>query len=200
MSPSRIDRPTADVQPRGIQSFIQLVRGQRVILDSDLAQLYGVQVRALNQAVSRNLARFPADFAFRLTSAEVSNLRSQIVTSSRHGSARYAPRAFTEQGVATLSSVLRSRRAIDVNVAIMRVFVQLREMLASHADLARRIDELEDRFDGQFAEVFDAIRALTAPTASEKPRPCIGFTAEPRSSGQSAGESLRSSAGRTRRR
>lgn len=188
---ARSDNAAAAVSPQGIQAYIHLVRGQRVMLDTDLARLYGVQVKVLNQAVSRNVARFPADFAFRLTPEEVTNLRSQFVTSRRHGGSRYAPRAFTEQGVAMLSSVLRSRRAIDVNVAIMRAFVHLREMLASHADLARRIDALEQRYDGHFAEVFDAIRELTAPSAPDDPRPRIGFTVEPRPISHSVGVSRR---------
>ena len=135
----------ATVAPVTIAARIHLIRGLRVMLDSDLAELYGVRTKVLNQAVSRNAARFPADFAFQLSAAEVTNLRSQLVTSSAHGGPRYSPRAFTEQGVAMLSSVLRSSRAIDVNVAIMRAFVHLREMLTSHAHLARRIDELEQR-------------------------------------------------------
>jgi hypothetical protein len=134
--------------------------------------------KVLNQAVSRNEVRFPLDFAFQITALEVTNLMSQSVTSSLHGGRRKPVRVFTEQGVAMLSSVLKSRRAIDVNIAIMRAFVHVRELLASHKDLARRIDELEQRYDGNFAEVFDAIRRLTAPPA--EPRPRIGFEA-PRS-------------------
>lgn len=129
--------PTAKVTPLTIATRIHLIRGLRVMLDSDLAELYCVQTKVLNQAVSRNAARFPSDFAFQLDVAEGTNLRSQLVTSSLHGGPRHAPRVFTEQGVAMLSSVLRSRRAIDVNVAIMRAFVALREMLTSHAHLAR---------------------------------------------------------------
>ena len=117
------------------------------MLDSDLAEMYGVATKILNQAVARNASRFPNDFSFVLTRAEFDRLRSQIVTSNWRGGRRYSPRVFTEQGVAMLSGVLRSRRAIDVNVAIMRAFVQLREMLASHKDLARRIDELEKKYD-----------------------------------------------------
>lgn len=177
----------ATVAPVTIAARIHLIRGLRVMLDSDLAELYGVRTKVLNQAVSRNAARFPADFAFQLSVAEVTNLRSQLVTSSVHGGPRYAPRAFTEQGVAMLSSVLRSRRAIDVNVAIMRAFVHLREMLTSHAHLARRIDELEQRYDGHFAEVFAAIRELTSPAVPEDRRVRIGFTADPPDGGRSAG-------------
>jgi hypothetical protein len=148
------------------------------MLDSDLAELYGVETRALNQAVTRNASRFPPDFAFQLTVEEITNLRSQIVISSFHGGVRYAPRVFTEQGVAMLSSVLKSSRAIDVNVAIMRAFVHLREMLVSHADLARRIDDLEQKYDGTFAAVFDAIRELAAPSLEEEGRARIGFVTE----------------------
>ncbi len=148
------------------------------MFDSDLAALYGVPTRALNQAVSRNASRFPADFAFRLTRLEVANLMSQIVTSSLHGGSRKLPRVFTEQGVAMLSSVLRSRRAIEVNIAIMRAFVQVRELAAESADLALRIDELEKRYDGQFADVFDAIRELAYPSVPESPRPRIGFNVD----------------------
>lgn len=129
-----------------------------VMLDCNLADMYGVETRILNRAVSRNAARFPLDSAFTLTAREVESLRSQFGISNTRGGRRYAPRVFTEQGVAMLSSVLRSRRAIDVNIAIMRAFVQLREMLSSHKDLARRIDELEARYDGTFVTVFDAIR------------------------------------------
>jgi len=148
------------------------------MLDSDLAELYGVETKVLNQAVARNAARFPADFAFHITAGELTNLISQSVTSSLHGGRRKPARVFTEQGVAMLSSVLKSRRAIDVNVAIMRAFVHLREMLVSHADLARRIDELEKKYDGTFAAVFDAIREMTLPSVEEKRRARIGFVAE----------------------
>jgi len=158
-----------------IERRIHLIRGLRVILDADLAELYGVQTKALNQAVSRNPGRFPRDFSFSLTPDEMANLRSQSVTSSSHGGRRHRPRVFTEQGVAMLSSVLRSQRAIDVNVAIMRAFVHLREMLVAHAELARRIDALERRYDGHFAKVFDAIRRLMSPPAPEARRPRIGF-------------------------
>ena len=154
------------------------MRGSRVMLDRDLAALYGVQTKAINQAVTRNARRFPKDFAFRLTRAEAANLKSQFVTSSSHGGSRKASRAFTEQGVAMLSSVLKSERAADVNVAIMRAFVHLRALLATHADLMRRLDELERRYDGQFVQVFDAIRRLMAqPLAPDPPRRRIGFTA-----------------------
>lgn len=137
--------------------------------------MYGVETRVLNQAVKRHRGRFPADFAFQLTGPEIRNLRSQIVISSLHGGRRYRPWAFTEHGVAMLSSVLQSRRAVRVNVAIMRAFVRLREVLSTHRDLARRIDALQRRYDGKFAVVFDAIRRLMSPPALEAPRRRIGF-------------------------
>ena len=146
-----------------IERRILFVRGAKVLLDADLAELYGVPTKALNQAVSRNRQRFPADFMFQLTSKEAANLKSQSVTSSsEHGGRRKLPRCFTEQGVAMLSTVLRSRRAISVNIAIMRAFVHLRELLVTHKELALRIDELERRYDGKFAMIFDAIRQLVA--------------------------------------
>ena len=137
------------------------------MLDEDLAELYGVETRVLNQAVSRNADRFPEDFAFRLTAEEVQILKSQIVTSSWGGRRRSRPRAFTEQGVAMLSSVLRSQQAVRVNIEIMRAFVRLRGLVASHEDLRRRLDELEVKYDKQFAHVFDAMRQLMAPPRPE---------------------------------
>ncbi len=143
---------------------ILLLRGERVLLDADLAGLYGVTTSALVQAVRRNPSRFPPDFAFRLTPPEYANLKSQFVISSYNvsvwGGRRHAPYAFTEHGVAMLSSVLKSERAVRVNVEIMRAFVRLRRALATHADLARRLDALEHRYDRRFRDVFDAIRAL----------------------------------------
>jgi len=157
MPPRRAGRHhTAVIAASSIVEHIYRVRGFRVMLDSDLAELYGVPTRTLNQAVSRNASRFPADFAFRLTPLEAANLKSQFVTSSSHGGSRKLPRVFTEQGVAMLSSVLRSRRAIEVNIAIMRAFVHVRELASASADLALRIDEMDQRYDGQFADVFDA--------------------------------------------
>ena len=174
-----------------IERRILLIRGQKVMLDADLAELYGVETRALNQAVRRNIDRFPEDFMFQLTDKETEVLRSQSVISNEsngergelrsqsatsnegRGGRRYNPYAFTEQGVAMLSSVLRSPRAVQVNIAIMRAFVKLREMLASHRDLARRREEMEERYDAQFKDVFAAIRELMRPP--EKPRARIGF-------------------------
>jgi hypothetical protein len=158
-----------------IEKQIVLLREHRVMLDSDLAELYQVDVKALNQAVRRNIDRFPADFMFQLTAEEAELLRSQTVTlkSGRGRHSKYLPYAFTEQGVAMLSSVLRSQRAVQVNIEIMRSFVRLREMLSSNRDLARRLDELEKRYDAQFKAVFDAIRQLMAPPVASKRR--LGF-------------------------
>lgn len=156
-----------------IEARILSIRGERILLDLDLAELYDVPTRVLNQAVSRNQDRFPADFMFRLAREEVVNLRSQIVTSSSWGGRRYPPRAFTEQGVAMLSSVLRSPRAVRVNVEIMRTFVRLRRLLAGNEDFARKLAELEAKYDAQFRSVFDAIRALMTPAPGARRR--IGF-------------------------
>jgi hypothetical protein len=133
------------------------------MLDTDLAGLYGVGAKALNQAVKRNWERFPEDFMFQLTWEEAENPRSQIVTLKPGGNIKYRPYAFTEQGVAMLSSVLRGKRAVRVNIEIMRAFVQLRQMLLSNTDLARKLTALEKKYDAQFKVVFDAIRELTAP-------------------------------------
>jgi hypothetical protein len=144
-----------------IEKAILLIRGEKVMLDADLAALYGVETRSLLQAVKRNRSRFPRDFMFQLSNEELESLRSQIVISNiGRGGRRYRPYAFTEQGVAMLSSVLRSPRAVEVNIAIMRAFVTLRRWAIEHADLARRIDELESKYDQKFAVVFDAIRKL----------------------------------------
>jgi len=148
-----------------------------VILDQDLAVLYGVQTKAITQAVRRNVERFPADFMFQLSGDEWKALRSQIVTSKGRGGRRYPPYAFTEQGVAMLSSVLRSRRAIEVNIEIMRAFVRLRRILASHAALDRKLRELEKNYDASFKVVFDAIRQLSLPVPAKKGR-SIGFMTE----------------------
>lgn len=162
------------VVPTGrIEQAILQLRGQNVMLDSDLAELYGVETKVLVQAVKRNLTRFPDDFMFQLSSEEFDHLRSQSVTSS-WGGRRYAPYAFTEQGVAMLSSVLRSPRAVEVNIEIMRAFVRLRELIATHKDLARKLDQLEKKYDEKFRVVFDAIRQLMQPPP-DKPKPKIGF-------------------------
>ena len=159
-----------------IARAILLIRGQKVILDSDLAQLYGVETKVLNRAVKRNIGRFPGDFMFRLTGDETGRLRCQFGTSKR-GGRRYTPHAFTEQGVAMLSSVLHSERAVRVNNDIMRAFVQLRQILSSHADLARKLAALEKKYDAQFKVVFDAIRELTAPPEPPRKRR-IGFISD----------------------
>ena len=156
-----------------IERRIYPIRRQKVMLDSDLAELYGVPTKVFNQAVIRNKERFPEDFMFQLSSEEWSDLRSQTVTSKPHGGRRYRPRAFTEQGVAMLSSVLRSKRAIQVNIAIMRTFVTLRQMLATHKDLARKLAQLEGKYDRKFRAVFDAIRQLMTPP--DESRRQIGY-------------------------
>ena len=157
-----------------IASRIYLVRGEKVMLDKDLADLYQVKPIALRQQVKRNANRFPVDFMFQLTKQEFEDLRRQSGISSVWGGRRYAPYAFTEQGVAMLSSVLRSERAVLVNIEIMRAFVQLRQILASHADLARKLAGLEKKYDAQFKIVFDAIRQLMNPPHSASKNP-IGF-------------------------
>lgn len=155
-----------------IERQILLIRGQKVLLDSILAELYGVATKVLVQAVKRNLERFPGDFMFALTKQEFNNLRSQIVTSN-WGGRRTPPYAFTEQGVAMLSSVLRSHQAVQVNIEIMRAFVRLRKILAENAELTARLDQLEQRYDQQFRVVFDAIRELMKPEETGKKQ--IGF-------------------------
>jgi hypothetical protein len=162
--------PTHVVTPDHVERAILVLRGNKVLLDVDLAVLYGVSPKRLNEQVKRNRARFPDDFMFQLSEDESLNLRSQIATSSSWGGRRTTPYAFTEQGVAMLSSVLRSPRAIQVNVEIMRAFVRLRQLLQSNADLAKKLAALEKKYDAQFKVVFDAIRELMAPA----PRP-IGF-------------------------
>jgi len=164
------------VKAAGVEEAIRLLRGEKVILDADLADLYGVATRVLVQAVKRNLERFPADFMFQLTKEEFAVLRSQTVTSRGWGGRRYPPYAFTEQGVAMLAGVLNSPRAVQVNIEIMRAFVRMRRMLASHAKLEKKLLELEEKYDGQFAMVFEAIRQLMAPP--EPKRRKIGFRRE----------------------
>ena len=156
-----------------VEQAIFLIRGQKVMLDVDLAKLYGVTTFNLNKAVKRNLDRFPEDFMFQLNYQEVRNLIFQFGISS-WGGTRKPPRAFTEQGVAMLSSVLKSKRAVQVNIEIMRAFVKLREMLASHKDLALKLAEMEKKYDSQFKVVFDAIRELMTPIEPPS-KPRIGF-------------------------
>jgi len=155
-----------------VQQSILFMRKEKVILSMDLALLYGVEHRVLMQAVKRNIDRFPSDFMFQLSPQEFSFLKSQIVTSS-WGGIRKAPYAFTEQGVAMLSSVLRSPRAVHVNIEIMRIFVELRKESAVNKSLSRRLSKLEQKYDEQFTVVFDALRNLIEPSEAEK-RP-IGF-------------------------
>lgn len=179
-------------KPENLASMVLAIRGEKVLLDTDLAELYGVEARALNQAVARNRSRFPDDFMFQLTTEEWERVRSQTVTASgakggnssqtvmttrKHRGIAYRPYAFTEQGVAMLSSVLRSQRAVEVNIAIMRTFVQLRRLMDSNRDLARRIEAMEMRYDEQFSAVFDAIKQLISDDQAKKSKPnCpIGF-------------------------
>lgn len=179
---------TITLKPENIAQLVFFIRGEKVMLDADLAMLYGVSTKALNQAMRRNVARFPADFAFRVSRKELENMRSQIVTtpgnrlgiwsqivttSQRRRRLDSLPVAFTEQGVAMLSSVLHSERAVQVNIAIMRTFAQLRRLMDSNADLARKIEGLEKKYDEKFAVVFAAIKQLIAPP--EPPKPRIGF-------------------------
>src|SRR6185295_11685656 len=158
-----------------IEQAIYLIRGEKVMLDRDLAKLYGVLTGALNQAVRRNRERFPEDFMFQLTATEVRqlNLSQTVIGSEKHRDPRLRPYAFTEQGVAMLSSVLRSKRAITVNIEVMRAFVKLRQLLASNAELSRRLDALENKYDKQFKVVFDAIRHLMATPVRNRKE--IGF-------------------------
>lgn len=190
-------------KPENLARLVFLIRGEKVLLDTDLANLYGVEARVLNQSVARNRTRFPEDFMFQLTTEEWTAMRSKIVTTSgakgskssqtvmsappeagltsqivmsnARGGRRTLPYAFTEQGVAMLSSVLRSQRAVEVNIAIMRTFVQLRRLMDSNRDLARRIEAMETRYDEQFSQVFDAIKQLITEDKTRKAKPPIGF-------------------------
>ena len=158
-----------------IERSILLIRGQKVMLDSDLAGLYGVPTKVLIQAVKRNIRRFPSDFMFQLTQEEIVNLRSQFVTSN-WGGRRYLPYVFTEQGVAMLSSVLHSKQAIQVNIEIMRAFVRLKQFIESHKALREKLNALEKKYDKQFNVVFEAIRQLMNPiTPSFSKQRSIGF-------------------------
>lgn len=175
-------------KPENLAQLVFLVRGEKVLLDAYLADLYGVATKVLNQAVKRNIDRFPADFMFQLTLEELEGMRSQSVTSYPVNSPMRSqtvtasrrnvgalPYAFTEQGVAMLSSVLRSQRAVEVNIAIMRTFVQLRRLMDSNRDLRLRIEAMETRYDEQFSQVFDAIKQLIAEDKTRKAKPPIGF-------------------------
>ena len=179
-------------KPENLASLIFFVRGEKVLLDADLAILYGVETRALNQAVARNIGRFPADFIFQLSADEYDEIQSRflaaadgvnpnssqtVMSSRKHRGRAYRPYAFTEQGVAMLSSVLRSARAVEVNIAIMRTFVQLRRLMDSNRELARQIEGMEKKYDEQFAVVFNAIKQLVAEDSARKAQPKrrIGF-------------------------
>lgn len=167
------DRKQSLVPHERIENLIILVRGQKVMLDQDLATLYGVETRKLVQAVKRNIDRFPEDFMFQLTKDEFDLLRSQIVTSKQRGGRRYPPYAFSEQGVAMLSSVLNSKLAIHVNIEIMRAFVRLRKMIASHVELSRKFEKLEKKYDSKFKVIFDILkRLMESPDNKKHP---IGF-------------------------
>ena len=187
---------TVNPKPENLARLVFFVRDEKVMLDADLARLYGVETGALNRAVKRNLDRFPGDFMFQFTKEDWENLkcqigissspssaparlerRSQVVISIFHGGRRGRPYAFTEQGVAMLSSVLRSPRAVEVNIAIMRTFVQLRRLMDSNHNLARKIEAMEKKYDEQFAVVFDAIKQLIAEDEGRNARPknSIGF-------------------------
>jgi len=157
-----------------IQNKILLIRGKKVMLDQQLAALYGVQTKNLNKAVKRNSSRFPDDFMFQLNKKEADILRFQLGTSKfGSGGRRYLPYVFTQEGIAMLSSVLKSERAVQVNIQIMRAFVKLRELMSSHAALRNKIEEMEKKYDYQFRVVFDAIKRLIDPP--EKPKTPIGF-------------------------
>jgi ORF6N domain len=174
------------LKPENVAQLVLFIRGEKVLLDADLAMLYGVEARSLNQAVARNRKRFPTDFMFQLSAEEHESIRSQFVTTSlrkrnssqtvmssrKHRGRTYLPYAFTEQGVAMLSSVLRSSRAVEVNIAIMRTFVQLRRLMDANAGLARKIESLEKKYDEKFAVVFAAIKQLITPARTRKR---IGF-------------------------
>ncbi|HAH32213.1 MAG TPA: DNA-binding protein [Elusimicrobia bacterium] len=164
-----------------VENKIFMLRGKKVMLDNDLARLYGVATKALNRAVRRNIERFPGDFMFQLTMAEANTVsRCQIGTLKQGQNIKYLPYVFTENGVAMLSSVLNSRRAIDVNIQIMRTFSRMRSFLALHSDLQRKLEELEKKYDAQFKSVFDAIKMLMAPPEEPDPghRKIIGFKPE----------------------
>ncbi len=168
---------TSRATPATIGRHIYIVRAQKVMLDSDLAELYGVTTKVFNQAVKRNLNRFPPDFMFQVTKEEAEDLRSQSVTSKTGaGGRRYLPYVFTEQGVAMLSSVLGSKEAVMVNISIMRAFVQMREMVLSNRELAQKLTTMESKYDAQFKVVFQAIKSLISPPMN--PKRVIGFRGE----------------------
>ena len=168
-------QPSTALVPRErIERRILVVRGEKVLLDSDLAELDGVTTKRLNEQVKRNRDRFPPDFMFQLTNQEVTILRSQFATSSVHGGRRYAPYVFTEHGAIMAANVLSSERAIQVSIYVVRTFIALRQYAASHQFLSRRLDQMEKKYDHQFKVVFDAIRQMIEPPTKDTPR--IGFT------------------------
>ena len=160
-----------------IISHIFLIRGKKVMLDRDLAEMYGVETKVLNQAVKRNANRFPDDFMFQITDSEFVNLKSQFVTSS-WGGVRKLPYAFTEQGVAMLSSVLKSDRAVQVNIQIIRIFTHLREILSKNKKLAEKIEKMERKYDGHLATIFRAIKELSREKNASSEKEAIGFKTE----------------------
>jgi len=162
-----------ELKKSNIVEHIHFIRGEKVMLDFDLAALYGVQTKVLKQTVRRNIKRFPPDFMFELDSKEYHALRSQIVTLKRGQHSKYLPFAFTEQGVAMLSGILNSDRAIDVNIAIMRAFIQMRRMISNYKILERKINELENKYDKNFSVVFEALKQLIR--QESEPRKRIGF-------------------------
>lgn len=168
-----VDSENISLPMERVERLIWVIRGEKVMLDSDLAALYGVETRILMQAVRRNISRFPTDFMFQLSRLEVTHLKSQIVTSTSWGGKRKLPYAFTEQGVAMLSSVLKSDRAIRINIAIMRAFVQLRKMIQSNERLSRRLDVMERKYDEQFRIVFRALQQLSEPPKKKQSK--MGF-------------------------
>jgi len=187
------------VSPKMIERRILFIRGEKVLLDSDLADLYGVETRSLVQAVKRNLERFPKDFMFQLSAKEYANLRSQIVISSlSYGGRRYLPYVFTEHGALMLANVLRNKKAIQVSIEIVRAFVQLRQALSTNKDLARKLQELEQKYNKKFKVVFDAIYALMKPSQPEPKRGRIGFntTKEDIAIGKLAQERMKKHKGR----
>ena len=170
-------KETSIIPRERIEQTILLIRGEKIMLDVDLATLYGVETKVLVQAVNRNLDRFPSDFMFQLTSEESEELKKHFASKSKWGGRRYPPYAFTEQGVAMLSSVLKSQRAVQVNIEIMRTFVKLRRLLSSNEQLAKKLEHLEKKYDAQFRIVFDAIRQLMEPPPESK-RKRIGYLTE----------------------
>lgn len=165
------------VAMEAVEKKILLIRGQKVILDVELAELYGVTTKAFNQAVKRNIDRFPKDFILQLTTDEALTIRSQSVTASKRN-IRYLPYAFTEHGIIMAASILNSQRAIDASVYVVRAFIKLREMISTHKDLTKKLSELEKKYDGQFQIVFEAIRQLI--DVEEKPKRKIGYVRESR--------------------